>query len=198
MKLILTRHGETYANLDQISQGHLNSQLTSKGVEQAKKVSRRLRSTKIDITFSSDLDRALNTCNEILKFHKSTILIKTTILREQAKGIFEGKTREERNKTLEYDNIPYHQWLPEGGERLIDVWERVVPFVDKIKEKYANKTVLIVSHGGPISCILSYLHGKNIECFGDYLPRENTAVSIVSISANINEFEVLNCAAHLE
>jgi broad specificity phosphatase PhoE len=197
MKLIIVRHGETFENLNKVSQGHFNSQLTPKGIEQAKKVSQRLKDEKIDIAFSSDLDRALNTCNEILKFHKTTKLVKTSILREQAKGIFEGKTREERNKMLANDNTPFHEWHPEGGERLIDVWDKVIPFLDKIKKEYSNKHVLLVSYGGPISCILAYLHDKNIGNFRDYLPKENTAISIVNIQDKKIEFDTLNCSKHL-
>jgi len=196
MKLIIVRHGETFENLKKISQG-FNSQLTPKGIEQAKKVSQRLKNIKIDIAFSSDLDRALNVCNEILKFHKNAELITTFILREQAKGIFEGISHEERDKMLKKDNIPFHEWFPEGGERLIDVWEKVIPFIEKIKKDYSNKTVLLVSHAGPISCILSYLQDKNIEHFRDYLPRENTAISIVNIDSKNIKFETLNCSRHL-
>lgn len=197
MKLIIVRHGETFENLNKISQGHFNSQLTPKGIEQAKKVSLRLKNMKIDIAFSSDLDRALNTCNEILKFHKDTKLVKTPILREQAKGIFEGKTREERNRMLANDNTPFHEWYPEGGERLIDVWDKVIPFLEKIKKEHSDENVLFVSHGGPISCILAYLHNKKIEQFRDYLPEENTAISIVTIKDKKIEFDILNCSKHL-
>lgn len=197
MRLIIVRHGETFENLDGISQGHLNSHLTRKGIEQAKKVSRRLKEEKIDLAFSRDLDRAFNTCNEILKFHKDTKLVKTSILREQAKGIFEGKTREERNKILVNNDTPFHEWHPEGGERLIDVWERVIPFLEKIREEHPEKNVLFVSHGGPISCILTYLQNKKIKYCKNYIPKENTAISIVNIKKEKIEFETLNCSEHL-
>jgi len=197
MKLIIVRHGETFENLNDISQGHLNSQLSPKGIEQAKKVSQRLKDIKIDIAFSSDLDRALNTCNEILKFHKHTKLVKTPILREQAKGVFEGKTREERKKLLKEDTSPFHEWHPEGGERLVDVWNKIIPFLQKIIKEHSSENVLLVSHGGPIACILSYLHNKNIEDFGDYVPRENTAISIMTIKDKKIEFDTLNCSKHL-
>jgi probable phosphoglycerate mutase len=189
MELIIVRHGETFENLKGISQGHLNSQLTPRGIEQAIALSHRLKDVKIDIAFSSDLDRALNTCNEILKFHPETELMKTTILREQSKGVFEGKSNKERNRLLKDNDIPFHEWLPEGGERLIDVWDKVIPFFENIKRDHFDKTVLLVSHGGPISCLLAYLHGKDIEHFGDYVPRENAAISVVTIDENDTQFK---------
>jgi probable phosphoglycerate mutase len=196
MKLILVRHGQTFENLSDIIQGQFNSQLTLNGIEQAKKVSQRLKDIEIDFAFSSDLDRAMDTCLEILKFHNKVKLVKTPILREQAKGIFENKTRKERDKML--NDVSYHEWPSNGGERLIDVWERVIPFFEKIREEYSDKNVLFVSHGGPISCMLTYLQNKKIEYCKDYLPKENTAMSIVNIKTEKIEFEILNCSNHLK
>ena len=198
MKLILVRHGETFENLKGITQGHFNSQLSPEGIEQAKKVAERLKDMKIGVIFSSDLDRAMNTSKEILKHHPNTKFVPEKILREQSKGIFEGKKKEGRNKMLNVGNVPFHEWHPEGGERLIDVWEKVIPFLEKIKKEYADKTVLFVSHGGPISCILSYLHGKPVADFGIFLPKmANTSISIADIDSNGIKFETLNCSKHL-
>lgn len=196
MKLILVRHGETFENLKGISQGHMNSQLTPKGVEQANKVADRLKHMNINIAYSSDLDRALNTCKKILKHHPNTKLITSKVLREQGKGIFEGKTHKERNEIFKDDDTPYYLWHPEGGERLIDVWDNVKKLIDKIRNNYTDKDILIVSHGGPIACILTQFHNKSIEEFGDYLPN-NTAISIINIDEGHITFEKINCASHL-
>lgn len=200
MKLILVRHGETFENIRKISQGHMNSQLSPLGVEQSKKIAQRLKDVPLDVVFTSDLDRASHTCREIVKFHENITVIETSILREQAKGVFEGKTKEERNKLLANETgpqgAPYHEWHPKDGERLVDVWDKVIPFIENIKQKYSGKNVLIVSHGGPISCILAFLHKKDIGHSSDYIPK-NTAVSIISIERQKIEFDTLNCAAHL-
>ncbi|MBT3297625.1 histidine phosphatase family protein [archaeon] len=197
MKLIIVRHGETFENTKGISQGHMNSQLTLKGIEQAKNVAKRLKGIKIDIAYSSDLDRSLNTCKEILKYHDNIKIIKTQILREQSKGIFEGRTHKERNELFKNDKKPFHLWHPENGERLIDVWNNVNHLIEKIKQNYNDKNVLIVSHGGPIACILTHLHKKKIEEFGKYLP-ENTAISVININNDNINFKIINCNKHLD
>ncbi len=197
MELIIVRHGETFENRDGISQGHLNSQLTPKGVEQVKKIAQRLKDTMIDIAFTSDLDRASDTCKEILKFHEDVIPVVTPVLREQAKGIFEGKTKQERSAMYKKEGVPFYEWHPEGGERLTDVWDKVIRLIETIRRDNPDKNVLLVSHGGPISCMLAYLHGKGIESVGDYVPKENTAISIVDIEDKKVAFDVLNCSAHL-
>ena len=197
MKLILVRHGETFENYKDIIQGHLNSQLSKRGIKQAKKVALSLRDQTIDVAFSSDLDRAMNTFKEILKFHPKTRLISSKKLREQSKGIFEGKNKFYLQNHINDNQIFYPLWKPEGGERLTDVWDRVTNFFEKIKIKYKNKTILFVSHGGTICCLLAYLENKTIERSKDYLLK-NTTVSIINMDNERITFEKLNCMAHLE
>ncbi len=198
MELILVRHGETFENVKGISQGHLNSQLTPKGIQQAQEIALFLKGKKIDYAFSSDLDRAKNTLMEILTFHKRVSPVLTKMLREQSKGIYEGKPNSMRNEDLNKLNIPYYQFKPKGGESLVEVWERVIPFLEKIIKEYKESCVLIVSHGGPLSCLLTHLHNKPIEFYKDYLPRQNTALSIVYISGDKKDFHKINCTEHLK
>jgi len=76
-KIILVRHGESIANAKKMSQGKqdewIDTHLSEKGVEEAKKVALRLKKEKIDIIYSSDLKRAVETAEEINKFHNVQI-----------------------------------------------------------------------------------------------------------------------------
>jgi broad specificity phosphatase PhoE len=77
MKLIIVRHGQSIANSKGITQGNkdewIDTSLTKKGLEQARKVAERLNEEDIDIIYSSDLKRAKQTAEEINKFHKVKI-----------------------------------------------------------------------------------------------------------------------------
>lgn len=197
MELILVKHAETFENAARITQGQLDTKLSPTGKKQAKKVSERLKDVKIDIAYSSDLSRALDTCEAILKHHAATKLIATKDLREQAKGKFQGKTQSEK-KAMGYDpGQNYATWKPDGGESLTEVWERLIPFVEEIIEKNKNKTILIVSHGGPIACLLAYFDGKTVNDFGYYLTKKGTAVSIIQINSSNVNIKLLNDASHL-
>lgn len=70
MKLIIVRHGETEENASEIIQGHSLGKLSKKGIEQSKKLALRLKGEKIDMIFSSDLERAKDTIKEVARFHK--------------------------------------------------------------------------------------------------------------------------------
>lgn len=86
MKLIIIRHGETNHNKERICQGQLDTDLSIEGIEQAKKLGKRFKETKINFCYSSDLKRAKNTAKEILKYHEDIKLILDKRIRERNFG----------------------------------------------------------------------------------------------------------------
>src|SRR3989344_1019640 len=76
-RIILVRHGESVANAKKVSQGKqdewIDTHLTEKGRDEARKVAQRLKKEKIGIIYSSDLKRAKETAEEINKFHSVKI-----------------------------------------------------------------------------------------------------------------------------
>ena len=86
MKLYLIRHAQSEANAKGIQQGQeIDSPLTKLGKSQAKKLANRLKDEKIDLIYSSDLNRAKETAKEINRFHDLDIKYDKRI-RELAKG----------------------------------------------------------------------------------------------------------------
>ncbi|MAG39352.1 hypothetical protein CMI41_00070 [Candidatus Pacearchaeota archaeon] len=84
MKIYLVRHGESKANAKGIHQGQkIDTSLSKKGLEQAKKIAERLKDKTFEIIYSSDLKRAYETAKEISKFHNLKI-VKDKRLREKA------------------------------------------------------------------------------------------------------------------
>lgn len=84
--IYLVRHGETDYNRFGIIQGQLDTNLSELGVEQAKQVGNHLKNVKFDYVFSSDLNRASNTAQEIINANCqfSTLIFKTDkLLRER-------------------------------------------------------------------------------------------------------------------
>ncbi|MBW2982954.1 histidine phosphatase family protein [Candidatus Woesearchaeota archaeon] len=198
MRLIIVRHGETHANLNDVTQGHRNTQLTPRGKAQARKVAERLKDERIDAAYTSDLDRALHTTQEILNHHPATELVTTPLLREQAKGIHEGRPHKERDRLLEETGTPFHKWQPEGGESLGDVQDKAISFLKTLEEQHINHNVLVVSHGGPIACMLTSLHDEPLEAFHRHMPRKNTAVTIIDLDGGKPSFRRVNCSRHLD
>jgi 2,3-bisphosphoglycerate-dependent phosphoglycerate mutase len=153
MKTILyaVRHGETEWNLAGKQQGHLDSPLTPDGIRQAELLAGGLAKKQIDVLYSSDLGRAMQTANIIgdrlcLEVHSDARF------REIHLGIMQGLTRKEfaelypeEAARLNSGNSDYA--LP-GGESLSQVSARHIICAEEILGNNIGKNILIVGHGG--------------------------------------------------
>jgi alpha-ribazole phosphatase len=159
LHLYLVRHGETDWNAGHRYQGHSDLPLNRKGIEQARQLAGRLKSQKVELVFSSDLRRAMETA-QILMEGRDTPIQPEPRLREIKFGVLEGHTFDEAlklwpemiKKWVEDNNQP-----PDGGERLDEFVQRVSRFMEEIRQSCADKTVLIVAHAGPLREIIRSL-----------------------------------------
>src|SRR3989344_5257039 len=197
MRLILTRHGETIENIKKLHQGWLPGKLSKKGLKQAKLLARRLKNIKIDVIYTSDLNRSLETTKAIAKFHKNAKLIKAKLLREMNHGVFNGTPNKLKYwKTL---NGGRFDSRPEKGESLNDIWKRVKSFYKKLVKNNINDDVLIVAHSGTMCCLQSMICGKGIEYALKMIKIKNTAVTEIELNPKGNsKILCLNCDKHLQ
>jgi probable phosphoglycerate mutase len=158
MIIYLIRHSETTGDIEDRYGGDYDDHLTMKGVKQAKELAEKLKNKKIQIIFSSPRIRAKETAkivNEILNVklefvsdirERNNYGILTGMIKSEAKD----KYPEEVEK-LEKDEIRHNVAQSEDYEsfkkRIVNAFERILN-----NNKYG--TVAIVSHGGPIRCIV--------------------------------------------
>ncbi len=187
MRLIITRHGETEENKKGILQGHLPGRLTELGMEQAKKVAKRLKDEKINAIYSSDLARASDTAKEIARFHPNAKLFFVTELREKDQGSLSGKLISE---------IDWNK--PRDTEKKEAMFERAKIILDKAYKQYKGKTVLFVSHGGLIQILMALLLNKSLDEIKKMDHPSNTSISIFEVKEDNNhEVILINCDKHL-
>lgn len=157
--IYFVRHGETDFNLQKIYAGRTNIPLNQRGVVQAKVTAAELKDIKFDVCFCSPLLRAVQTCDEILKFHPETSVITDARLMERNYGDLEKKSKL---------NLTYNLWLvgeDEKGkevyniETIAEISKRVSDFYNEILPKYKNKNILIVAHSGIGRVSEAYFHG---------------------------------------
>lgn len=156
MKLLVVRHGRTNWNDLKKVQGTADIELNDEGIEQAEITAKLLENEKIDLIISSPLIRAVQTAEIINVVHKCNIICDERIT-ERDYGEFEGLNKEEFNfidfwtysKNLRYNS----------AENIQDFFKRIFDFLDEIKEKYNDKTILIVIHGGVSVAVNSYFEG---------------------------------------
>lgn len=164
MNLYVVRHGQTEWNYENRVCGITEVELTDRGIEQAKELSKIIINKQIEIIISSPLSRAMKTAEIISEEISKDILIDNRLI-EQNYGIFEGVVRDREDFQIAKKHFPSTLY---GGESLLKVAQRIYNFLDEIKEKYINQNVLIVTHGGVCRIVDTYFNDLLNEEFYEF------------------------------
>ncbi len=172
----MVRHGQTYLNEFGKMQGWSDAPLTDQGWQDAKRAGEALSEIDFDFAFTSDLKRAIDTAQTILRNHPTKIQKATpnSAFRESFFGYFEGlhsgftattiggplgvKTWEqlieqvgiEKSRDLTKAADPFKR-----AEDNRDFWERLAPGFETLRSLPDQSKVLLVSHGMTIRSIIS-------------------------------------------
>ncbi|KAG8890870.1 hypothetical protein FRB98_004915 [Tulasnella sp. 332] len=171
----LVRHGETEENRQHIIQGQLNTQLNETGRDQARRLAVGLRDTEFARAYSSDLTRAVDTAQAVLKLHPGTPLVPQKALRERYFGALQGKVRTSR------DNPPDAELLDDLVNRSLTWWDAtIVPLTGA--ESIPGARILVVSHGGFIAGLIQGMGRKKEYDIGKAGGRIlNTGITILKL-----------------
>ena len=181
--VIFIRHGETEWNLQNRTQGHLNSPLTERGITQAREAAEKLKDYKFDIVVSSHLGRAYETAKIIAEKLGILEIITDSSLLERNLGILQGNIAEESKikfPNLFNNGVLIHNAKIPNGESLEDFLERVGRGIENLKEISKTKTILVVTHDGVLNAIVSHLKGINFSDVGKSYQFKNCEPVILS------------------
>lgn len=194
MKLIITRHGETSWNKKHKMQGTIDSKLSSKGVEEAKKLAERLKNEHFDRIYSSPLSRALVTAEAVARFHPDVSFEIVEDLRERDLGEFEGKMKKE----IGWYTSPHPE--PRKGEYSLDASSRAGKFLGKLlKSGRKGEIVLIVAHKHINCALVAACVGADWDSIYDMSEWKNTSMTIIDIERmGDGKIVVLDDVGHLE
>lgn len=149
------RHGATEWNRTKRAQGHADIDLNAEGRKQALRAARELARLDIEAVYSSDLRRAADTATPIATSHgvEITPLVE---LREIDQGEWTGLTVDEiRRRWPERWGPARHYSQRPGGESPRQVRERALRALKKVVESHPEGTVVVVSHGVTIRCLMA-------------------------------------------
>lgn len=140
MELTLLRHAQSEYNKKGLLQGRIDCNLSREGIEQTKERAKSFDSSNYDVCFSSPLKRTLQTAKILVP---DLEIICDDRLIERSLGDWEDTpTSDEKVFLLNMDSTP------PNGESSVEITERIEEFIDFLKENYADKRVLIISHAG--------------------------------------------------
>jgi len=164
-KLVLVRHGLSVYNDQNRFTGWKDVELNQQGNEEAEQAGLILRGIDFDLAFTSNLIRAQNTLDIILKkIDKLDLPIeKNVALNERDYGDLIGQNKTEAAEKFGSEQV--HIWRrsydipPPGGESLKNTAERVIPYLQKniLPHVYNGKYILISAHGNSIRAIVMSL-----------------------------------------
>ena len=198
-KLFLVRHGETELNSAERYWGHSDVKLSVSGLRQAERLSARLAVEKIDVIYSSELQRASVTAEIIASRHQLKI-ITCVELREINFGRLEGLTFRELSQHYPEVAKLWAERSPElkypGGESLYEFNKRVSQFLVRLNTHALRQTILIVAHSGVLRTLLCQLLGIDLQQRWQ-LRLDLASLSVVETHPKGTILSLLNDVSHL-
>ena len=155
MKLYITRHGQTDGNILKIMDGIRDIDLNETGIEQAKITRDALKDIKFDLIICSPLIRTKHTM-EIININNYSVIYDERI-KERDCGEFTGLGFDSLDRDLYWNYYDETKYIK--AESIDTFFKRVYDFMDDIKEKYKDKTMLLVTHSGVTKAINCYFNG---------------------------------------
>ena len=187
------RHGETEQNAQKVWQGHTDTPLNKKGLEQAKLLSERI-SSRVTKVYSSDLKRASQTAS----FLSSSPVLRDN-LREINVGDFTGMSvkdtytsNHEIFQSLQSDSFQFP-----NGESVQEFKDRVRNELEYIfNQTEEDSETVVVTHGFFIGTAIGLTLGFNTYPFpiGDIT---NTSISTIVKRETVTQVNKFNDSIHL-
>lgn len=174
----MIRHGETDWNVVKKVQGKTDIELNETGLNQAKIVSEKLKDEQIDIIICSPLKRARKTAQIINEALHCPIIYEEGIS-ERSFGEFEGKQvpLHDVEKMWDYqENADYCKIEP-----IKTFFGRVYHTLDNVIEKYPQKNVLVVAHGGV---------GVPVYCYFNDIPQDRSLTDLFLNNCEVAKYKM--------
>ncbi len=154
--LYVVRHGHTDWNNKKISMGKKDIPLNDDGIKEAYITSSKLEDISFDLIICSPLERAKKTAS-IINEKRNTNIIYDSRIEERGLGLLEGKPYSSDNDILWDIKENTNKY---SVEKVLDFKNRVYSFLDEVKDKYKNKDILLVTHGGVSALINTYFNNS--------------------------------------
>jgi broad specificity phosphatase PhoE len=159
MKLYFVRHGESKLNAVHTHQDR-NTELSPKGIQQAKYVANRFRDTPIELIISSPHTRAQQTAEEISNVIHKQVFYTDTLGEWKKPTVIEGKKIDDPEVVLVKEalkrNARLQDWHFSDEENFYDFRERIRGFFEYIT-LFKEDTILAVTHSHVLRMIIGFI-----------------------------------------
>jgi broad specificity phosphatase PhoE len=159
------RHGEVANDGQKRYNGHIDIDITEKGLDQMRRLAGLLEGKKISAVYSSDLIRSTRGA-AIISDRLGISYTPLPELRERSVGAWEGLTAEEINARFPEQYAAWRadllNYRPPGGECLVDVSARILPVFKRLVASHREQEIAMLLHGGVNRVILADALGMEL------------------------------------
>jgi broad specificity phosphatase PhoE len=199
-KIYLIRHGQTDYNLQGIVQGSgVDASLNEKGKSQAHAFYEHYKSVPFARVYVSKLKRSRESVTSFIR--DGIPYEEHASLNEISWGNREGQ------KITPQEDAYYHQILRrwqegetsvpiEGGDSPDEVAARQRPFLELIKSRPEDKTILVCMHGRAMRILLCQLMNYRLNAM-DMFEHENLGLYLIHYTGSLFTIELYNNTEHL-
>jgi broad specificity phosphatase PhoE len=152
------RHGKTEMNLLRRLQGRGGKGLLPEGVADAERAATALERHGIDVLYSSDQQRAVETARVIRSRLGLPRIRFSPALREMDYGTMSGRTESEVRRLCPSWRSDARFLFP-GGESFALVQARAFRWLDRTLKRHSRGSLAVVSHGGWLRTLFAGLKG---------------------------------------
>jgi alpha-ribazole phosphatase len=157
-RVYLMRHGEVDNGLEKRYNGHIDVDITEKGIEQMHRLAGLLDGKPVKAVYSSDLIRSVKGAR-IVSARLGLEHTPVRTLRERSVGQWEGMTAEEIKQRYPEEFRAWRtdllNYRPPEGECLQDVRDRILPEYKRIVASHPGEEIAMLLHGGVNRIILA-------------------------------------------
>jgi len=197
--IYIIRHGQTDFNVKQVVQGRgVNSDLNETGRRQAQAFFDKYHPVDFDVVYTSKLKRTHQTVAHFIS--KNIPHEVRENIDEIDWGIFEGVEHDKSLQKEYYDII--ESWAKgnltikiEGGESAQDLADRLIPFVEEIKQS-EHQSVLVCTHGRTLRVLMCLLLEKPVSAMDEF-DHQNTGLYVLRFDGNKFSLDLENDISHL-
>ncbi|EPT7033956.1 histidine phosphatase family protein [Cronobacter malonaticus] len=201
MNLILIRHAETAWNRGGLIQGHQDSALTARGLQETTALLTALTHEfpSVEAVYTSPAGRAHHMGNAIASHFRCPLSVEP-LVQEQAFGDYEGMTRMQlrRDNPLSAEALFSTDALftPPGGESLACAAQRLLSFIRDDLAATSHTTCCVVTHGHILQGALAILKDGKMDNFPRYA-QPNASYARLTLTADRCEVIQWGIATHL-
>ncbi len=193
LEIVLIRHGQTDWNRERRVMGRRPIPLNAVGRREAKRLARTFDRVSIDAFYSSPVHRAMETSRLIVCGRRLSVK-RAPEMAEILYGVWEGRTFDEIGGDQAYQI--YHKTPrrahPPGGERIVDVYNRAVGFIERLRRRHRGGRVLVVSHADVIKAVLIRYLGLDLNHLLK-LRVDNGSISLLWFNGTRERVLAVNC-----